>query len=123
MVATSTPAARSAVRATGGAWKVNSLFWAVPCPSVIAVSRFTMVRSASARPGCAEPKTVRGSRASRLPTRSVKWTSPAKLIVNVPGSRDGADDCGAVGDPGGQHCPLWVVPESADVDGVGDPAG
>ena len=122
MVATSTPASRSAVSATGGAWKVNSLFCAVPWPSVIAVSRLTIVRSASASPGCAWPNTVRGLRASRVATRSMKWTSPAKLIVKAPGLRGGADVRGAGPDADGA---TGVATELSGpgVDGAGAGAG
>src|SRR4051794_3359224 len=95
MVATSMPASRNAVKAAAGARKVNSLACWSP-PSVIAVSRLTIVRSAAPSPAAASPNTVRGSRSRRSRTRPEKWTSPAKDIVNVP---RGADD-GAPGEPG-----------------------
>jgi hypothetical protein len=88
IVATSMPASRRAVRAIGGAWKVNSLFCWTP-PVVIAVSRFTIVRSAWPSPGAACANTVAGLRASRRATRPSKWTSPAKEIVNSPAGRLG----------------------------------
>src|SRR4051812_33550399 len=91
MVATSMPASRNAVKAAAGARNVNSLPCCTP-PSVIAVSRFTIVRSARRSPGAASANTVDGSRSRRSRTRPVKWTSPAKAIVKRPVAAGEAGD-------------------------------
>jgi hypothetical protein len=62
---------------------VNSLGAGEP-EVAIAVSRFTIVRSARRRTAAAGPNTVAGSRASRVAIRPLKWTSPANAIVNRP---------------------------------------
>src|SRR6266508_3850419 len=80
MVATSTPAASSAVKAEAGARKVNSLAAAVP-RSVMAVSRLTTARSARRSTPPIGPKVVAGSLARRVATAPSKWTSPPKAMV------------------------------------------
>src|SRR6476646_12096626 len=82
MVARSTPASASAVRADGGAWKVK-LFCSGRPPTAIAVSRLTMVRSALASTAADPPNAVAGL-ASRAVVRPAKCTSPAKAMVNWP---------------------------------------
>src|SRR4051794_31216549 len=82
------PAARSAVNADGGAWKVKLLFSGVP-PTAMAVSRLTIIRSGAARPAAAGPNTVAGFAANRLAVRSVKWTSPAKPSLTTPMGSEG----------------------------------
>ena len=80
IVATSTPAALSAVNAAAGARNVNCFGSAAP-PSVIAVSRLTMARSARDSTVPTGPSVVAGSAASRSETRPSKCTSPAKARV------------------------------------------
>src|SRR6266508_2334858 len=80
MVATSTPAASSAVKAEAGARKANSLAAAVP-RSVMAVSRLTTARSARRSTPPIGPKVVAGSLARRVATAPSKWTSPPKAMV------------------------------------------
>src|SRR6266536_594954 len=82
MVATSTPAPLSARNAVGEARKVKSLLCGVP-RVVIAVSRFTIARSARRSTAATGPKAVAGSRASRPPMTPSKWTSPPNARVTA----------------------------------------
>src|SRR6478752_7121626 len=90
--ATAIPAS---VSAAGGARKVNDFGSGSP-PVVIAVSRFTTVRSAAASPAAATPNAVAGSVANRSAVRAAKLTSPANAIVKpsagVPAGGVVADD-------------------------------
>ena len=78
--ATSTPPASSAAKAVAGARNVYALDWGVP-RFVIAVSRFTTVRSASPRTGRMERRTWRGSASSSWRIGLSKCTSPANASV------------------------------------------
>src|SRR5436305_13657591 len=99
MVTASTPAARTASKAVTGARKWNCFGSGVP-RSVIAVSRLTMVKSASDRVAAIGPNAVAGC-ASSPDVRPVKWTSPAKARVSGPGPPDGDTVPGAAGDAEG----------------------
>src|SRR5256885_12364687 len=76
------PASRRAVSAVAGVRKWKSLGAGSP-RVVIAVSRFTIARSACRRAGAAGPNAVAGS-ANSAAVRSVKCTSPANAKVNSP---------------------------------------
>src|SRR6266536_695565 len=86
------PASRRAVSAVPGVRKWKSLGAGSP-RVVIAVSRFTMARSARRSPGAAGPNAVAGC-ASRAAVRSVKCTSPANANVNSPDGRAGVEEAG-----------------------------
>src|SRR4051812_40329543 len=122
MVAMSMPAALSAVNALGGARNVNSFAAAEP-PVVIAVSRFTIVRSALRSTAAAGPNTVFGSAERRAPTRSMKWTSPAKDMVNSPGGKCAALLDGFAGalEPAGGAGASVTGGSDVEGDGVGLP--
>src|SRR5882762_1742396 len=87
------PAPRSAVSAEAGVRKWKSLGAGSP-RVVIAVSRFTMARSAPRRPAVAAPNAVAGWVSSDA-VRSMKCTSPANANVNSPDGRAGLDGAGA----------------------------
>src|SRR2546423_8589054 len=88
--------------------KWNCLGCGVP-RSVTALSKLTIVRSASASSGAIGPNACGGS-ASSVAVRAVKWTSPAKASVKSPagGGAGGdrgteADGPGHAGGPAGGH--------------------
>src|SRR6266536_691167 len=112
MVATSTPAPLSARNAVGEARKVKSLLCGVPRVA-IAVSRFTIARSARRSTAATGPKAVAGSRACRSAAGARPGTV-RRLAVGRPGRADGRTD-DVVGHPGGggQRGAHHPAPEAA----------
>src|SRR2546430_7987450 len=86
--------------------KWNCLGCGVP-RSVTALSKLTIVRSASASSGAIGPNACGGS-ASSVAVRSVKWTSPAKASVMSPAGG------GAGADAGTEEAGLGTVDGTAD---------
>src|SRR5947207_12267270 len=119
-VTTSTPAALIASKELVAARKWNSFGCSVP-RLVTALSKLTIVRSASDSSGTIGPKACCGSLSS-LAVRSVKCTSPAKARVRSPagdgaGEGDaataGADEAAGAGATGAGAVPHPVRPASA----------
>jgi hypothetical protein len=88
MLATSTPAAASAVSADAGAWNVNRLPASGRPPSPTDVSRLTIATSAAPRVAPTGASAVAGS-SSRPRSAPSKWTSPATATVTALGAAAG----------------------------------
>src|SRR5512135_1509227 len=88
IVVTSTPAARSAWKAVGGARKVKLFGSGVP-RVVIAVSRLTIARSALDSTEATGPRAVSRSAAKRVPSMPSKCVSPPKAMEMTGGGDAG----------------------------------